>query len=199
MLLHAVISYVITIPILFPVEDALNQTQPSSSQGTRVPSVKAAAPSSPSTPKRTRDPVVSDYDTRHKRARVSDPGPGASRKKVRVSRKKVEPKLPIPGNQGESKSPWKRNTALLPKRREVFDGVLLNRTSFGKGKGKEGGSPAGEDEETRDNENDEVLSGLEGNGLNFRDESSLADSNKGETIVTVAFREANWKVRKRWR
>lgn len=180
------------ITVFIPVEDALSQH----SEDTRAPSVKpatSATPSTPLRPKRTREPVVSDYNTRHrdKRARLSDPGPGASRKMVRVStRKKTESKqsqTPVPGpsrNLGELKSALKKNKTLPTKavRREVFDGVLLRKSSF---RGR-----AGDDERREDatsNGSDEVLSGLEGNGLPARDESSLADSNKGETLVITAF------------
>lgn len=177
------------------MEDALSQH----TEDTRATLVKAATPATPSTPltpKRTREPVISDYNTRHrnKRARLSDPGPGASRKKVRVStRKKVEtkqPQTPVPGpsrNLGELKSALKKTKTLPTKavRREVFDGVLLRKSSFRKGKDRADDSEGREDASS--NGSDEVLSGLEGNGLPSRDESSLADSNKGESLVITAF------------
>lgn len=173
------------------MEDALDQH----SEDMHATSVKAATPSTPLAPKRTREPVVSDYNTRHrdKRARLSDPGPGASRKKVRVS-KKVETKqsqTPVPGpsrNLGELKSAMKKNGPRPARaaRREVFDGVLLRKPSFGNGKGKGRADDNGGREDATSNGSDKGLSGLEGNGLPSRDESSLADSNKGATLVTTA-------------
>jgi hypothetical protein len=158
--------------------------------------VVAPAASTPTSLKRIRQPVVSDYNTRHrdKRVRVSDPGPGSSRRKT--MRRVNEATVYTPK---KTKAAQKVETPSKPGRRTVFDGVVLPRffPSADKGKEKEqadtvvtnGAPPEEQEEQEADGEEkgeegsapdgvDSVLEGLE----DSRVESSLASSNKGSSF-----------------
>ena len=103
-----------------------------------TPEQKAPKPAvTPSTPtlKRNRQPVVSDYNTRHrdKRVRISDPGPG---------RKAARNKNASGPNQATVYSPKSRSKAQQPEssskgRRTIFDGVVLRRFFSSADKGKD--------------------------------------------------------------
>jgi hypothetical protein len=102
-----------------------------------IPESKAAkvttAPGTPSSLKRNRQPVVSDYNTRHrdKRVRVSDPGPGSSRRKA--IRRVNEAIVYSPKSKAASKAAASSKLG----RRTIFDGVVLPRFFFSGDKGKE--------------------------------------------------------------
>ncbi|KAF9466809.1 hypothetical protein BDZ94DRAFT_140133 [Collybia nuda] len=180
------------------------------SEETHTSAKPATTATSPAflTPKRSREPVISDYNTRHrdKRVRLSDPGPGASRKRVRVS-KKIETKQPqtsvaAPSRSlGGLKSAMKKKTPAKPVRREIFDGVLLRKLSLALDKNTLEDDQGDDSASGRDNDKmgdefsgiapsvpDETLNGEE-NGLPSRGESSLADSNKENELIFTSSTE----------
>lgn len=154
----------------------------------KPPQMAVSPAVTPGTPglKRSRQPVVSDYNTRHrdKRARVSDPGPGSRRKAGRKPNGPIEAAVYSP-KQPKSKAALMTGPAIKG-RRTIFDGVVLPRfvPSAEKGKDKtdvvvsNGVPPAEQGEEN--GAADQPLEGLE----DLRVESSLASSNKG-TLCTL--------------
>lgn len=165
---------------------------------------EAAATLVTSTPslKRNRQPVVSDYNTRHrdKRVRVSDPGPGLSR---RQAARRAN------GTNTSQAAKYSAKMKTVPKaeattkgRRTIFDGVLLPRfyppvkekekeketeteketekekadavVSDGAASDEKGEEVEADNEEKGEEGVDHVLEGLEDSKV----ESSLASSNK---------------------
>ncbi|KAG6885797.1 hypothetical protein C0993_009557 [Termitomyces sp. T159_Od127] len=143
-------------------------------------------PETPSPSKRTRGAlVVSDYDTRHKKKRISGPGTRLPRKTTKalvVTSQKPQPRSPrrrLP--KGQTKAVSKTKAAAPPSstRREIFDGVLLSpRPSSFKGKERaeehhddEGGDEDAEGDVDMDHDNDGLIP-------DPQVESSLASSNK---------------------
>ncbi|KAF5375916.1 hypothetical protein D9615_008214 [Tricholomella constricta] len=154
-----------------------------------------SAPASPavSPSKRKLGTVVSDYDTRHKRTRRSDPGPGLSRRTARgvTSIAAASPNTKVehkrrgrPPKSTTKRGPKKKAAAAPPSppadaRREIFDGVVLPTRQVRESKGKE--KAQNEDLGEEDAEGDvemELEEEVEEDGGISRVESSLASSNK---------------------
>ncbi|KAF8063410.1 hypothetical protein FPV67DRAFT_1506425 [Lyophyllum atratum] len=170
-------------------------------ESSQTPLKRKAAPALPITPSERRaGKTVSDYDTRHKRARLSDPGPGTSRK---TSTRAVQngttdsSDKPAPKRRGR---PPKTTSKLTPKtktrkeevsppsapisaRREIFDGVVVPTVNFGASKGK---AKAQEEMGDEDADGDIDMDHVEeqDDGRISRVESSLAGSNKENESVS---------------
>ncbi|KAG6890182.1 hypothetical protein C0995_010887 [Termitomyces sp. Mi166 len=152
---------------------------------------KSAQPrlETPSPAKRTRGAmVVSDYDTRHKRKRLSDPGPRFSRRKSTkapaTTSNESQPKRPR-GRLSKNKvkaTPKLKASGPPSTRREIFDGILLStpRPNSYKGKGKEKAEEYDDDEVGDEDAEGDVDMEHEDDGLipDTQVESSLASSNK---------------------
>ncbi|KAG5647867.1 hypothetical protein DXG03_007791 [Asterophora parasitica] len=154
-----------------------------------------SAPASPSASptKRKLGAVVSDYDTRHKRARKSDPG-----LQPRTTRSVVTTTTPSTSGQAAPKrrgrtpnnapKPASKSVATpsapFSARREFFDGVVLNVRSVPASKGKEKAEYADEDLGEEDADGDREMPDEE---LDFvsRIESSLAGSNKENESIDM--------------
>jgi len=170
-----------------PTVEAASEMAFKSTPEPTVDETITATPASFASPKRKREPVISDYQTRHrdKRVRViSDPGP-------RSSRRKTTRAAPNGDGSSASQAPVHRlkprksratpKTPIQPKvgRRTIFDGVVLPKFISSSSKGKAKAEVAVHDGEEpqadADPKDDDALEGLE----QPRPESSLAGSNKG--------------------
>ncbi|KAG5337076.1 hypothetical protein C0989_010901 [Termitomyces sp. Mn162] len=149
-------------------------------------------PETPSSVKRTRGAlVVSDYDTRHKRKRITDPGPRLSRRKsARVlTATSDEPQLKRHArpSKRKAKAAFKTKVAAPPSstRREVFDGILLSAPRPTSYRGKENAEEHDEEGGDEDAEGDVDME-HEDNSLipDTQVESSLASSNKENEFIT---------------
>ena len=170
------------------VEEALKMEIRSASE--QKPAKTDVTPAS--TPlKRPHQPVVSDYNTRHrdKRVRVSDPGPGLRRKAGRKANGLVEATVRSPKASKSKAAPMTGPTS--KGRRTIFDGVVLPRFLPSVNKRKDeadavvsNGAPPeehGEEQGEEDGAADQPLGGLEDSRL----ESSLASSNKGISFYSA--------------
>ncbi|KAG6887412.1 hypothetical protein C0992_012380 [Termitomyces sp. T32_za158] len=139
-------------------------------------------PETPSPIKRTRGAlVVSDYDTRHKRKRITGPETRLSRKSTKALPATSKKSQPRRLTKVRTKAVSRAKAAAPPSstRREIFDGVLLTpRPNSSKGKEKaeeshddEGGDEDAEGDVDMDHESCDLIP-------DPQVESSLASSNK---------------------
>ncbi|GLB42903.1 hypothetical protein LshimejAT787_1203520 [Lyophyllum shimeji] len=168
------------------------------------------AVATPSTAKRRLGTVVSDYNTRRKRVRISDPGPRPSRRTTLSARAtpaqttgRAATTTKRPRGRPPKKTTAITTTARTPRKRartenggasapasarkEVFDGVVLPATRSGASKGK--GKATEEEKMGEEDAEGEVEEDYD-EGRTSRVESSLAGSDK-ENEYILGSDEAN--------